>query len=336
MAIGRALAFLRARQLPYGEFKTLLGRDRQLSRPAFESSPFTTSFVLYALTYVDRAEAADMIDKAASFLLSEMEFGGVWRYYSTRQHKHARIPPDLDDTSCISFALKQSGRVPPDNAWILRSSRDDQGRFRTWILPTKRNLLNLRFLATRLVGNMQAQRRARKVPTPESEDGRFRIMHIDRNDIDPVVNGNTVLYLGDRACSSAVLDLIAHTIQADLPDWSLYYEDKLSLYHAVARAFLHASPRLGALKDLIVARTLARAKNLGDLNSLQAALSASVLLTFAPDSPVIGDLAQSIRRAQREDGGWNAYSFYKVWGSEELTTGFCLEALARFRRAAGA
>src|SRR5438477_10142971 len=92
-AIDSAVDFLRRHQLPHGEFKTLLAQHRNMSNPVFDSSPFVTSFVLYAFSHLDRASINEMASKALAFLRAEMEFGGVWRYWSSRQQKHARLPP---------------------------------------------------------------------------------------------------------------------------------------------------------------------------------------------------------------------------------------------------
>ncbi len=331
-AIAGAVAFLRSRQLPHGEFATLLGADRQLSNPAFDSSPFITSFVLYGLTHLERALVQDIVAKAASFLLSEMEFGGVWRYWSSRQFKHCRLPPDLDDTACISYALERAGYPPPNNGWAFRSTRDTAGRFKTWIVATRRNCLNPRFVFARSVGFWQSRIRTRAIQTPASEDPRFRIMHIDRDDVDPVVNANAVLYLGERAGTTPAIEFLIETVLDESPAGSLYYEDPLALYYAVARASRHASPRLSGLGMHIVARILDRSKAPEPFNPLQAALAASALVTFDPASTAAAELLDIIVDTQRDDGGWDAHPFYNVWGSEELTTGFCLEVLARSAR----
>jgi hypothetical protein len=72
------------------------------------------------------------------------------------------------------------------------------------------------------------------------------------------------------------------------------------LHFPVARAFRHSSPRLSALGEHIVACPPANLHLILD--------------------------------AQRADGEWDVYAFYSVWGSEELTTGLCLEVLARCRQ----
>ncbi len=328
-AIDRAVAFLERRQLPHGEFVTLLGADRAMTSPAFDSSPFVTAFVLYGLTHVGGDRVAPLVESAARFLISQMEFGGVWRYWTSRQHKHRRLPPDLDDTACISFALLRAGVRVPRNDWAFRGARDAAGRFKTWLFVTKRHRFDPWFALARFVGSWQARLRTRSVETPASEDPRFRVMRIDRDDVDPVVNANAVLYLGERPDTLPAIAFVTETVLADTATRSLYYEDALALYYAVARAARHASPRLAALREPIVSRIVARWNGAERFNPLQAAMAASALLTFEPACDALDELLRLIARTQRDDGGWDAYPFYNVWGSEELTTGLCLEVLAR-------
>jgi hypothetical protein len=157
-------------------------------------------------------------------------------------------------------------------------------------------------------------------------------MHIDRDDVDPVVNANALLYLGQSRDTLPAIHFIIDTVLHEPAAWSLYYEDILALYYAVARAFRHSSPRLSVLGEHIVARIRERGERPERLNPLQAAMAASAVLTFDPTAGPPENLLHLILDAQRADGGWKAYPFYKVWGSEELTTGLCLEVLARCRQ----
>ncbi len=325
----RAVAFLRRRQLPHGEFATMLGADRRLSSPVLESSPFGTTFVISALAQLGGTGAGDMIARAAAFVRGEMEFGGVWRYHSRRQHKHARLPPDLDDTACASHALRLAGSPVPHNEWAFLANRDAAGRFRTWILPRRENRWDARFAVARSLGTVQARLRASRVPVPAAEDPRFRVMHIDRDDVDPVVNANVVLYLGEREETRPAINFVVGSVLADATPFSIYYHDPLALYHAAARAYRHGATALGVLRRPILERIARTASSVDALTPLQAALAASAVLAFDPDEPLGGELLRIVRSTQREDGGWDACAYYAVWGSEELTTAFCLEALAQ-------
>ena len=66
-----------------------------------------------------------------------------------------------------------------------------------------------------------------------------------------------------------IIDTVLHEPSA----WSLYYEDSLALYYAVARAFRHSSPRLSILGEHIVSRILERAKGPKSFNPLQASFA---------------------------------------------------------------
>ncbi len=317
------------RQLPHGEFPTLLGANRTMANPVFDSSPFITSFVVYALSQIERSLVDDVVSKAAAFLVSEMEWGGVWRYWSSRQFKHTRLPPDLDDTACISFALESAGDHPLNNAWAFRANRDAAGRFKTWLFPTWANWREPWFPIARAVGFCQARLRSRRVPAPQDEDPRFRVMHIDRDDVDPVVNANVLLYLGERPETLAAVEFVIASMLDESAARSSYYEDPLALCYAVARAFRHSSPRLGVVRERVVSRVREGAAAVNRLNPLQAALAVSALQAFDQESALAAELLASIRDTQRDDGGWDAYPFYNVWGSEALTTALCLEAWAR-------
>ncbi|MEN9470016.1 MAG: hypothetical protein RL630_1749, partial [Verrucomicrobiota bacterium] len=74
-------------------------------------------------------------------------------------------------------------------------------------------------------------------------------------------------------------------------------------------------------------------------SALEAGLVASVLNVVVPSSPRLAQCIDTILAMQEADGGWPArvyyYDSYKralCWGSRELTSGFCLEALTRFFR----
>src|SRR5215217_4309614 len=135
-AIERATMFLCETQLPSGEFPCYLSSDPSMSPAILDSTPFVTCSVIYALSFVAGYRVEDAKRRGLDFLASEMEFGGVWRYYGRTQFKHDRIPPDLDDTACASYALLSNGRHVPNNRWIFEANRDQKGRFLTWILPS--------------------------------------------------------------------------------------------------------------------------------------------------------------------------------------------------------
>jgi hypothetical protein len=333
-AVVRAVSFLRARQFPHGEFATYVGANTDMSGDLFfDSSSFFTSFVVYGLTHVHRAVGGDVLEKAVSFLRSEMEFGGLWRYWTSRQYKHCRMPPDLDDVACISYALRTTGNPVPRNRWFFASRKDPVGRYYVWAPLTWQSVRMPWYAFVRSVGAVSARIRSRNAPVPSFDDPRHRIGRLNWNEVDPVVNANVILYLGERPETLPAIQYVIASVLDESSGRGLWYQERLALYHAAARAFRHSSPSLAVVREHIVERIGELCEAPDRLNPLQMAMAASALQTFTPTSGLLLELIRSIRDAQRTDGGWKACPFYNLpgtfWGSEELTTGFCLEVLAR-------
>ncbi len=334
----QAVSFLGTVQLPHGEFKTLIGTHDDLSGGVFDSSPFTTTFVTYALQEVGQINVGGMLRKGLNFLEQQREIGGLWRFYSSKNYKHMRIPPDLDDTACASFALQQAGRRS-HNEWAFRYLRDDDGRFLTWFLPVQ-DRPSLRASLVRVVGEFEARSYQQFTSRPPwAASNRLLTTEFDpvpSNDLDPVVNANAVLYLGECKLTEAAIDYLIRSVPVVLDgEFSLYYRDKLTLLHAVARAYRHSAPSLRALDGVLLAEVGARAASGNLFRSAQsAAMGASVLMTLGADGSILEDAIDAIIGFQRKDGSFKEQTFYsgpaEYWGSPELTTAFCIEALARY------
>jgi 4-hydroxybenzoate polyprenyltransferase len=338
--ISRATAFFSKSQLPHGEFQTLLGSDRDMSNAVPDSGPFVTCFVLYALGHVEGAELGRMKHAALRFIASEQEFGGVWRYYGRRQFKHCRIPPDLDDTACASYALKSNHWPTPWNKWIFRTNRDSQGRFLTWIVPKGDAAFVSPLSLVRRLGDLQAKKALRQTVRPtHASDPRLLLTDVDRvpaSDVDPVVAANAILYLGENRDTLPAISWLIDELRESRGDFSLYYKNPLALYYMVSRAHRHSSPKLVNARDDILLKIEHLRRDDGSFGcELSTALAACTLLTFDPNSSALPGAINAIVNAQRPDGSWAAHPFYsgptEFWGSPELTTAFCLEALARFR-----
>lgn len=323
-AIQRAIDFLAQAQLPDGEFVTFIAPADNPAKAEWDSSPFVTSLVTYSLGHAG-AGARPLIERALSFLTAEMEPGGVWRYYSSKQVKHLRIGPDLDDTACASFVLLHNGRSVPSNRWIFLANTDARGLFCTWLLPTPGS--DIRLLRVLAEGHRIAE--AKVAP-------RFR-SHRDPTlpgEVDAVVNANVVLYLGECEETTAAIRYLLDLLQSEPERYeSHYYADVVALYYMVARACANGVPSLTPAGDAVTRKIEERVRSRSLGSPLASALAACALLTFAPRSNALPQIIESIREAQNADGSWDRAIFYrgptKCWGSETLTTALCLEALAR-------
>ncbi len=341
-ALSRAIDFLYENQLRYGEFKTLLASDAALTRNCeFDSSPFATSLVVYSLVYVQDPRVKEMIEKGLNFLESEMEWPGFWRYYSSRQPKRWRVPPDLEDTACISYVLKMYGRIFPQNKGIFLKNKNSHGIFLTWLTPRYKLLfrprMSLMLLWAEFISRIQTS-------TPDMPEHlrnlpRFRSKKdpVPPEAIDPSINASVVLYLGENAQTRAAINYIIDLIESGQEEGaSSFYPDSITLYYMIARAYLHSAPSFGCLKELVVRRIAQRQEKSGSMGTiLFTALAACVLLSFKAHTPALHKAIQYLTDTQKSEGSWSRYALYsgpiEFWGSEELTTAFCVEALARYR-----
>jgi len=308
-SIARAVAFLERSQLPNGELPVLTAGE-------LDPSVFPTALAAYSLSFAP--EAAAVQNRALDFLLYEMDGRGLWKHWTRAHPRRRELPPDLDDTSCASAALRRAGRAFPDNRKILLGNRHRKnGLFYTWKLTAEQFLHPLILFVF------------------------FRKTAAKPFDVDAVVNANVLFYLGARPETRPVidhlLDILARGRETACDKW---YDNPFVVWYFFARALQTSAPEAG---EIMIRKLTAATPR----NALEMALVACSLLCWGP-RPDIRPLLES----QLDSGGWPAAPLYLAgrprrrdgsfgneyrgtprWGSEELTTVFCIEALARFRAA---
>lgn len=158
------------------------------------------------------------------------------------------------------------------------------------------------------------------------------------------MNANVVLYLGEREETLTVCGYLNAIISKNRESGSyIYYRDDLALYYAVSRAYANGVTSLGAERDTVISRITARRQEDGSFGSeLLTALAICSLLNYScQDLNLLKSAVTHIIGSQATDGSWPKRALYggpfkpphEVWfGSEELTTALCIEALAHYRR----
>jgi hypothetical protein len=155
--------------------------------------------------------------------------------------------------------------------------------------------------------------------------------------IDCAVNANAVLYLGESAETRHALDyLLDVVLQRREGTCSHFYLNRLSLYYMLSRACFNGVSALVETREPVTDRIIAMQQSEGSWgNALQTALAVCTLLNFDKPGPYLNRGVEYLLAAQREDGSWTRIPMYHgrspYYGSEELTTALCLEALARCR-----
>ena len=328
------LEFLRRSQLPSGEFKVFMSTDNTMKKDCVvDSSPFPSALIAYSLGFSESESAREMLDKSLRFFLAEMEGRGVWRYW-TRQHPyHSTIPPDLDDIACISFLLRRQGIPFPDNSELILANRNRAGLFYTWLTPRWPPPGNLRYLWVAF----------RQWLNPVKLYYFWKLNESARHDVDCVVNANVLFYVGASDATRAVVEYLIEIIKRGEEDccdkWHL---NRFTFYYVVSRNFHAGVSAFEPVREEVVARIVGAAKPDGSIggNALETALAICALLYWRSTPPELDRAVESLLRGQGAAGDWPRVAAYfggpkkfYGWGSEELTTGFCLEALLRYRQA---
>jgi hypothetical protein len=292
-SVRRGLRFLHDNQLPYGEFRTYASPSIDMRVTLFDSSIFVTTLVLYSIARIDHPRASMMTKKALSFLTKEMRGPGLFQYYSSKNTRS--IDFDVDDTACASVALQRS------HPFIMRGynirhfieNRNEANLFYTW------------------VGDA-----------------------VVANDVDSIVNANVVLYLGDRDETKSACRYLINTIQSGYESKSyLHYLDDMTLYYAVSRAYAHGAASLIGVRETLIEKVLQFSKDDGSFgNELATACAMCSLVNFGFDGVTrLRVAARYLETQQKADGSWRRVAMYQqpgvYYGSEELTTALCLEAL---------
>jgi hypothetical protein len=326
-ALARAVRFVAAAQLPSGEIPVMASTDPQLERGcAPDPSIFPTAVAAHCLSFCP--DAAPIAARARAFLRAEMGQGGLWRHWTRAHPHHASLPPDLDDTSCASAVLANAREPVPDNRALLLSNRDRRGLFLTWLIPR---------LPPRRHQGRVAWAQILHLPTLFLF---FRQTSAALGDVDAAVNANCLFYIGEfegrEAVAESLLEILRTGTEAACDKW---YENPFVIWYFFARA-------LGPSSDEARSLILARLSTASPANALEEALAACARLSCGE---TVDDAAMArLLAGQSEAGGWPAAALYHGgrerrrgggfdaphpdtprWGSEALTTAFCIEALSR-------
>jgi hypothetical protein len=330
--VDRALVFLAARQQASGGFEVRVALDLRAEEGVADPSLFATATIARALGACEsRSQASPILARALTYLRGAMEPGGVWRHWTREHPEYAGLPADSDDTACVSSVLRRHGVDMPDNVGLLLANRDGRGLFRTWLVPRWPPPVDAGFWRV-------AARRARR----PLQARRFWATSAGPGDVDGVVNANVLSHIGDGPHAAAVVDyLISIVRRGEEEDCDKWYRSAFVFHAALARCVRAGVSGLEIGRDEAVAKLLAGVGEDGatGAGAVDAALAVQALGDWGAGAAERRRVCEHLARTQEADGSWPAEPFYfggprhhpavPEWGSRELTTGLCLEALAR-------
>lgn len=299
-----------------------------------DPSLFPTVFIARALAACgDRDGAPAMLARALAYLRTHMEAPGVWRHWTDEHPQFAALPVDLDDTACISSVLSRNGVAVPGNASLLLANRDEHGLFRTWLIP--------RWPAPRHAGYWRVA--ARRWRMPLHARGFWRTS-AEPGDVDMVVNAHVLHHLGDGPHAEPVVARLIDVVRRGEEDRCDKWYRSAFLFHAsLARCIRVGVTGLRVVREEACSRIVDGVRQDGSVGdgSADAAFAVMALADWDAASDERAQMCAHLGAVQATDGSWPAEPVYyggprhhpavPAWGSRELTTGLCLEALVRGR-----
>ena len=319
-AVARGIAFLGERQLPSGELSVKTWRPIA-PEPVRDASVFGTALIVWSLREMPATEK--LRSRACDFIETLRERYGVWRHWTPGHREFHYVPPDLDDTSVASLALGSTGRPVTDNRALLLANRDSRGLFFSWISLRARWVSNVAYWKISL---------EHLLLHPFPSIAFYYVTPSERDDVDAVVNANTLLYLGRSHDTEPVVGLLMRVL-AEKRETSCdkWYENPFVVWYFFSRVLRVSREDAGAV-------IRERLSSTAPESALERALAICVQLDW--NERPQGDAINALLDTQLPSGGWPLAPVYKGgrvrWGSEELTTGFCLEALSRWLGVASA
>lgn len=336
-ALDLGLAYLYHHQYPNGEFCCYMAPDAAMQEWCVaDSNVFPAAIIATSLLpLAGRPQAEEIFTRTTGFLQYQMMPGGLWNYFTNWHRIYPLSPPDADDTVYVSTFFRARGVAYPEaqNEALLLLNRNAQGLFYTWFT------LRLRRTLSRAYWRMAL----REMRNPVATYFFWRQHECSRTDVDGVVNANVLYHLGltptTRPVLAYLLRLVAKNQETTCDNW---YHSPFNLYYALARNYYAGITELAPARRLIIDRILATAQPSGQLgaSALDTALGVCALLYWRCPPAAVASSVGFLLAQQRPTGEWPRWIYFYSgrqgsvgWGSEEIVTGFCLEALARYQQA---
>ncbi len=335
-AIDKGLAYLRAHQYPNGEFCAYISGDDAMQgwcQP--DSTVFPSALIGACLLHLKgRAGVNELLVRTADFLRAQMGRGGTWNHFTKHHPLYALCPMDADDTACVSSFLSGCGiGFPKDqNTELLLHNRRRDGLFYTWFSFHRR--LHFYF------GRDHFALRGRVFKNPLKSLMFWRQMECKPDDVDAIVNGNVLYYLKNLSNKEIIINNLINILKEEREeDCDKWYRHPFSVYYFISRNVAAGLIPKEEAAPIIEARIRAKAATGGSLGDtpLHAALALSTLLNLGTGADLAEKAADHLINTQQAEGCWPRWRLYyggpkKItgYGSEEVSTAFCLEALARY------
>lgn len=334
-AIDCGIDYLYHHQFPNGEFICYLsGDDPMLGWNHPDNFVFPSIMIACSLLSLkEHPVAKNVLTETCKFIQYQMHWTGIGHYF-TKVHKLRKICPyDADDTAYGSYVLREMGFNFPEalNKKILLDHRNGKGLFYTWFtlrFRWNRNRHYWRLVLPELARPFQA------LLFWYGTSGRKR-------DIDAGVNANVLYYLGERSETQPVVDYLIRIIEENREGHcDKWYHYPVTMYYLISRNYKNGIKKLGSVRQTIINRILATKRQDGRLgeSAMETAFAITSLLNFDYGGKALDEAVDFLLKDQKIKGEWPRWRVYFTdskrlggYGSEEMTTAFCIEALAFYK-----
>ncbi|RZK24564.1 MAG: hypothetical protein EOO43_07420 [Flavobacterium sp.] len=333
-AIDRGVKYLHQQQFPNGEFCCYISwGDDSMSVAIHDSSVFPTSLIGYSLLNLTHIpEVREIHERSAGFLQYQSLRGGIWPHFTSWTALYKVCPPDVDNTSCASKLLQALNKDYIPNRKMLLLNRAKSGLFYSWYTLRFNWVWNKDYWLLCL----------RDFKYPITALLFWKNVEARRYDVDAVVNSNVLFYLGLDQDTKAIVPYIINVIKNnDEANCDLWYLNPFTIWYFFSRNYKTLNVELQAIKEPITERILKGQKEDGSFGEsvLDTALGVTALLNLGYKSAEVDNAISYIINSQEKYGEWPRRAVYyggpkklQCYGSEELTSGFCLEALALYQQ----
>jgi len=332
-ALKRSIQYLKSHQYPNGEFCCYFAPDDRMQEWCVpDSTVFPTAIINTCLLSVsDNIEVETIFKRSIPFFQYQMMRGGAVNYFTKWHPLFPLSPPDIDDTIFVYNFLRSQNVSSPDPIPLILSNRNKNGLFYTWFtLRSRLNRDRNYWLIT-----------LREFKSPIKSLMFWMKNDCRRNDIDAVVNSNVLANLDkerQKVVITYLIEIINNGKENKCDSW---YQNPFTLYYSLSCNIAKGVSGLKPVTETIIKRILGKQKKDGSIgdSALDTSFGITSLLNLGYYGKPVSNAVSFLLQAQKENGEWPRHIFFYSgpkkavgWGSEELTTAFCIEALSKYQQ----
>lgn len=344
-AVQSGLNFLRERQLGNGGFSTLTAQainctneemqvfDYGDKKGTVEEDPYSVfPAAVIGLSLLHAAGfgcTPEILQGITRFLLENRSRFSIWQHFTKKHFLHTIHPSDVDDTALASSFLTQMGIPFPDNRKAILANKTPQRLIYTWFAFRK----DLNFHPVYWYYCLQ------ELKSPLKSYFFWKHLECERDDLDAVVNANVLSYIGLNDMTTPIVhwmnQVISDGVEHRCDKW---YLKPSAVYYFFSRNYHLGVEGLEPMRQTMRERVLSSFQDDGSVEGhpLDTALMVCTLLNLHCPEDIPAKAIEFLLSQQKPQGSWAKRLLYHGgrkrimgWGSEELTTGFCVEALFR-------